>query len=37
MSGARVKYEAHVILETAQPAPEISFFKVLSALDLTGE
>jgi hypothetical protein len=36
-SGARIKHEAHIILETAKPAPEISFFKVLLALDLTGE
>ena len=36
-SGARVKYEAHIILETAVFVPEISFSKVLSALDLTGE
>jgi len=36
-SGARVKHEAHIVQETAKPAPEIPFFKVLPALDMTSE
>jgi hypothetical protein len=32
-----IERETHIIMETAIPAPEISFFKVQTALDLTSE
>ena len=35
-AGAR-KMTLYIILETTEPAPEIAFFEVLTALDLTGE
>ncbi len=31
------KDDSYIILETTEPAPEIAFFEVLTALDLTGE
>jgi hypothetical protein len=37
MNGSAARVETHIILETTKSAPEITFFKVLSALDLTGE
>jgi hypothetical protein len=29
--------KTHIVLETAIPAPEIAFFKVIDALDLASE
>jgi len=38
MAGAQRDGErSHLILETAEPAPEIAFLEVLTALDLTRE
>ena len=38
-AGARARdgEHSHLILETAEPAPEIAFLEVLTALDLTRE
>jgi len=36
-SGAQDVKTTHIILETAERAPEIAFFKAQSALEMTGE
>ena len=32
-----VKDDSYFILETTEPAPEVAFFEILKALELTGE